>query len=265
MRDAGGRGRRRGTAVRRRTTAGPGSWSRGTTPRDHAERMLQILRDPALAERLGVAAAREALRFTWDATAAELAGIYRELLTASAMIRGERVTLRPVEERDYPLIHAWQNDPEVWWLMDYESPFSLADIAESEKRAHRGGVPVHHRGRRAPDRPDRDQQRPPPGPDLRALRLHRRALGVGQGARDGRDRHDAGVRVLAVRPPSGRALVVGGQRARAPRLRALRVPRGGAARGTLMEGRTVGRSGRSCRSRRENFDAARMAREQRER
>jgi cyclophilin family peptidyl-prolyl cis-trans isomerase len=51
------------------------------------------------------------------------------------MIRGERVTLRPVEERDYSLIHAWQNDPEVWWLMDYESPFSLADIAESEKRA----------------------------------------------------------------------------------------------------------------------------------
>ena len=57
------------------------------------------------------------------------------------MIRGERVTLRPVEERDYPLIHAWQNDPEVWWLMDYESPFSLADIAESEKRATEEGFP----------------------------------------------------------------------------------------------------------------------------
>ena len=37
---------------------------------------------PALADRLGVAAAREALRFTWDATATELAGIYRELLVA---------------------------------------------------------------------------------------------------------------------------------------------------------------------------------------
>jgi D-inositol-3-phosphate glycosyltransferase len=54
----------------------------GHDPADHAERMLQILRDPALAERLGASAAREALRFTWDATAAELAGIYRELLTA---------------------------------------------------------------------------------------------------------------------------------------------------------------------------------------
>ena len=57
------------------------------------------------------------------------------------MIKGERVTLRPVEERDYPLIHAWQNDPEVWWLMDYEAPFSLADIAASEKRATEEGFP----------------------------------------------------------------------------------------------------------------------------
>ena len=57
------------------------------------------------------------------------------------MIQGERVTLRPVEERDYPLIHAWQNDPEVWWLMDYEAPFSLADIAASEKRATEEGFP----------------------------------------------------------------------------------------------------------------------------
>jgi glycosyltransferase involved in cell wall biosynthesis len=44
--------------------------------------MLQILRDPALAGRLGAAAAKEALRFTWDATATELAGIYRELTAA---------------------------------------------------------------------------------------------------------------------------------------------------------------------------------------
>jgi RimJ/RimL family protein N-acetyltransferase len=57
------------------------------------------------------------------------------------VIQGERVTLRPVEQPDYPLIHAWQNDPEVWWLMDYEGPFSLADIAESEKRATEEGFP----------------------------------------------------------------------------------------------------------------------------
>ncbi|MGZ4109339.1 MAG: D-inositol-3-phosphate glycosyltransferase [Actinomycetota bacterium] len=54
----------------------------GHDPGDHAERLLQILRDPRLADRLGVAAAREALRFTWDATAAELAAVYRELLGA---------------------------------------------------------------------------------------------------------------------------------------------------------------------------------------
>ena len=41
------------------------------------------------------------------------------------MIDGVQVLLRPVEERDYSLIHSWQNDPEVWWLMDYERPFSL--------------------------------------------------------------------------------------------------------------------------------------------
>jgi RimJ/RimL family protein N-acetyltransferase len=57
------------------------------------------------------------------------------------MITGERVTLRPVAERDYPLIHAWQNDSEVWWLMDHEGPFSLADIAESERRAREEGHP----------------------------------------------------------------------------------------------------------------------------
>ena len=55
------------------------------------------------------------------------------------MIRGERVTLRPVEEGDYPLIHAWQNDPEVWFWMDYEQPFSLEDIADSEARARAEG------------------------------------------------------------------------------------------------------------------------------
>ena len=57
------------------------------------------------------------------------------------MIHGIRVALRPVEERDHPLIHAWQNDPEVWWLMDYEGPFSLEDIVESERRARDEGHP----------------------------------------------------------------------------------------------------------------------------
>ena len=58
------------------------------------------------------------------------------------MIEGRRVRLRPVEERDYPLIQAWQNDPEVWWLMDYERPFSRRDIAESERRAAEEGHPL---------------------------------------------------------------------------------------------------------------------------
>ena len=57
------------------------------------------------------------------------------------MIRGRLVALRPVEERDHPLIQAWQNDPEVWWWMDYEGPFSLDDIAASEARALLEGHP----------------------------------------------------------------------------------------------------------------------------
>jgi RimJ/RimL family protein N-acetyltransferase len=57
------------------------------------------------------------------------------------VIHGVRVVLRPVEERDHALIHAWQNDPEVWWLMDYERPFSMEDIKESEQRALEEGHP----------------------------------------------------------------------------------------------------------------------------
>jgi RimJ/RimL family protein N-acetyltransferase len=57
------------------------------------------------------------------------------------VISGPRVTLRPVEEADYPLIHAWQNDPDVWWRMDYERPFSMKDIADSEARSREEGAP----------------------------------------------------------------------------------------------------------------------------
>jgi RimJ/RimL family protein N-acetyltransferase len=57
------------------------------------------------------------------------------------VIHGIRVLLRPVEERDHPLIHAWQNEPEVWWLMDYEGPFSMQDVVESEGRAREEGRP----------------------------------------------------------------------------------------------------------------------------
>jgi RimJ/RimL family protein N-acetyltransferase len=57
------------------------------------------------------------------------------------MIPGEKVVLRPVEESDHPLIRAWQNHPEVWFWMDYERPFSLDDIHESEARAREEGVP----------------------------------------------------------------------------------------------------------------------------
>lgn len=53
----------------------------------------------------------------------------------------DTVRLRRVEPADYPLIQRWQNDPEVFPLMDYDRPFSLADIHASEERAATEGVP----------------------------------------------------------------------------------------------------------------------------
>ena len=58
----------------------------GHDPADHAERLLQVLRDPPLAARLGRDAARLALRFTWDATATALLDVYEEVLEGRARI-----------------------------------------------------------------------------------------------------------------------------------------------------------------------------------
>jgi D-inositol-3-phosphate glycosyltransferase len=54
----------------------------GHDPSDHADRLLRLLADPELARRTGEEGARQALRFTWDATATELLAVYRELLDA---------------------------------------------------------------------------------------------------------------------------------------------------------------------------------------
>lgn len=58
------------------------------------------------------------------------------------MIKGRNVTLRRVEAADYPDIHRWQNDPEIFRWMDYEHPFSLEDIKASEERAAQEGIPL---------------------------------------------------------------------------------------------------------------------------
>jgi len=57
------------------------------------------------------------------------------------VLHGREVVLRPVEEGDHPAILRWQNDPEVWWWMDYERTFTLEDIHESEARAKVEGHP----------------------------------------------------------------------------------------------------------------------------
>ena len=230
-------------AVRRRGRAdrvpGGGARSRPTTP----TRMLQILRDPALAgASRGRGGARGAALHV-GRHRERARGIYRELAAAGSMIQGDHVTLRPVEERDYPLIHAWQNDPEVWWLMDYETPFSLADIAASERRAR------PRRGSRSSSRP-RDARSAASGSttsvaatgsarSTSSSAIARRGGRVSGPTRSTRmlahafARFDLRQVELWSLADNERAL-----RAYAP----LRVPRGGAARRALVEGRPMGRS-----------------------
>ena len=46
---------------------------------DFSERLLRVLGDPTGARRMGEAGVQQALRFSWDATAAESLSVYREL------------------------------------------------------------------------------------------------------------------------------------------------------------------------------------------
>jgi RimJ/RimL family protein N-acetyltransferase len=57
------------------------------------------------------------------------------------MIRGRKITLRPVEESDLPLIHLWMNHPEIWRYMDYERPYSLADVKDDMEASRKSGHP----------------------------------------------------------------------------------------------------------------------------
>jgi D-inositol-3-phosphate glycosyltransferase len=56
----------------------------GHDPDDYAERILRLLRNPALANRLSAEAVAHAGRFSWDATAAEIGDVYRELSLGDA-------------------------------------------------------------------------------------------------------------------------------------------------------------------------------------
>jgi D-inositol-3-phosphate glycosyltransferase len=56
----------------------------GHDPADHAGRVIELLRGRAEAQRMGRAAVERSMRFSWDATAADLFGVYRELLDVEA-------------------------------------------------------------------------------------------------------------------------------------------------------------------------------------
>jgi RimJ/RimL family protein N-acetyltransferase len=55
------------------------------------------------------------------------------------VIEGSKVALRSVEASDAPHIHRWMNNPEVWRSMDYEVPFSLADVRDDIERSRSDG------------------------------------------------------------------------------------------------------------------------------
>ena len=57
--------------------------------------------------------------------------------------------------------------------MDYEGPFSMQDIVESERRAREEGHPYVIEVDGTPDRPDRAQRVPATRPHLFALRADR--------------------------------------------------------------------------------------------
>src|SRR5436190_20649770 len=57
---------------------------RGHDPRDFADRILELLGDPALTARLSAGALAHAARFSWDATAAEIGRVYTELTRVPA-------------------------------------------------------------------------------------------------------------------------------------------------------------------------------------
>jgi D-inositol-3-phosphate glycosyltransferase len=52
----------------------------GHNPDDYADRMIRLLTDPVLAQRLSSGAMAHAGRFSWEATAAEVGDVYRELV-----------------------------------------------------------------------------------------------------------------------------------------------------------------------------------------
>jgi D-inositol-3-phosphate glycosyltransferase len=59
-----------------------GSLVEGHDPGDHADRMLDVLRQPRLRSELGSRAAARSARFSWDATAGQVRLAYDELLSA---------------------------------------------------------------------------------------------------------------------------------------------------------------------------------------
>lgn len=59
----------------------------GHDPADHAGRVLELLGDPAKGRRMGEAAVAHSFRFSWDGTAGDILGVYRELVRDASPVR----------------------------------------------------------------------------------------------------------------------------------------------------------------------------------
>lgn len=57
------------------------------------------------------------------------------------VIRGTKTVLRPADDADFGLFHAWMNDADIAWWMDYEHPYSMDEIAQDIEKARSEGLP----------------------------------------------------------------------------------------------------------------------------
>lgn len=52
------------------------------------------------------------------------------------MLKGERISLRPLELSDVELLYQWENNPENWRISNTQAPFSKESLRSFIKRSH---------------------------------------------------------------------------------------------------------------------------------
>ena len=52
------------------------------------------------------------------------------------MLKGERISLRPLELSDVDLLYQWENNPRIWRISNTQAPFSKESLRSFIKRSH---------------------------------------------------------------------------------------------------------------------------------